>query len=38
MTSDLDEQKLLIAQADELRDQAERLQKEQQSGTVAGEA
>ena len=38
MTSDLDEQKLLIAQADELRDQAERLQKEQLSGTVAGEA
>ena len=38
MTSDLDEQKLLIAQADELRDQAERLQKEQQSDTVAGEA
>ena len=38
MTSDLDEQKLLIAQADELRDQAERLQKEQRSGTVAGEA
>ena len=36
ITSDLDEQKSLIAQADELRDQAERLQKEQQAGT--GEA
>ena len=38
MTSDLDEQKSLIAQADELRDRAERLQKEQQAGAVAGEA
>ena len=38
MTSDLDEQKSLIGQADELRDRAERLQKEQQAGTVAGEA
>ena len=38
MTSDLDEQKSLIGQADELRDRAERLQKEQQADTVAGEA
>ena len=34
MTEDLDEQKALIAQADELRDQAERLQKEQQEGAA----
>ena len=37
MTTDLDEQESLIAQADELRDRAEELQKEQQAGT-AGEA
>jgi tetratricopeptide (TPR) repeat protein len=39
MTSDLDEQNLLIEQADELRDLAEQLQEEQQSGVVqTGEA
>ena len=38
MTSDIDEQESLIAQADELRERAEQLQKEQQSGPAAGEA
>ena len=40
MTTDLDEQESLIAQADELRDRAEELQKEQQAeaGTTGGEA
>jgi len=34
MTEDLDEQKSLIAEADEIRDMAERLQKEQTEGSV----
>ena len=34
MTTDLDEQKSLIGQADELRDRAEELQKEQQAGSA----
>ena len=38
MTEDLDEQKELIAQADELRDRAQQLQKEAQGQPAAGEA
>ena len=34
MTEDLDEQKMLIAEADEIRDMAERLQKELMEGSV----
>ena len=35
MTTDLDEQEALIAEADELRDRAEELQKQQQAGGAA---